>query len=205
MGLSYLKKLILSEHVYTYMNNEELMLLAQQDNIEAFELLYERLKNPLFSYIRNNVHNENDAIDIAQEVFIKIYKNRKMYRSEYKVSTWIWRIARNTTIDHLRKNDPLKWPVYNDEAKDKVIDTLPNSDLPLDEIVNLRIEQEILNKCFNKLNENYKEAINLSVFGDHSYEEMAELMGKTISSIKALINKGKRSLKICIEKSMEQK
>lgn len=202
MKFAFFKKLIAPDHVYQGKTSEELMVLTQEDDIQAYEVLYERLKNSLYNYVRNTVSTDHEAMELVQDTFVKVYKNRKMYRTEYKVSTWIWTLARNTTIDLLRKKDPLKFSDSEDRNEGQLLNSVPDEGDSMDELLDGKIKKEILLKCFEELNPNYREALNLRIFSENSYDEISEIMDKTVSSIKALINKGKSALKKCVENCM---
>jgi RNA polymerase sigma-70 factor (ECF subfamily) len=178
------------------------MVLVQSGDIQAYEVLYERLKISLYNYVRNSVGTDNEAMELVQDTFVKVYKNRMMYRTEYKVSTWIWTLARNNTIDLLRKKDPLKFSESEDLNEGQLLDSVADNAESLDDMLDGKIKKEILLKCFEGLNPNHKEALNLRIFSESSYDEIAEIMNKTVSSVKALLNKGKKALKICVEKCM---
>lgn len=202
MNFAFFKKLIAPDHVYQKKTSEELMVLVQSGDIQAYEVLYERLKISLYNYVRNSVSTDNEAMELVQDTFVKVYKNRMMYRTEYKVSTWIWTMARNNTIDLLRKKDPLKFSDSEDLNEGQILDSVADSGESMDDLLDGKIKREILLKCFEELNPNYREALNLRIFSENSYDEIAEIMDKTVSSVKALLNKGKSALKVCVEKCM---
>jgi len=202
MNFAFFKKLIAPDHVYQKKTSEELMVLVQSGDIQAYEVLYERLKISLYNYVRNSVTTDNVAMELVQDTFVKVYKNRMMYRTEYKVSTWIWTMARNATIDMLRKKDPLKFSDSEDKNEGQILDSVADSGESMDDLLDGKIKKEILLKCFEGLSPNYREALSLRIFNENSYDEISEVMDKTVSSIKALINKGKAALKVCVEKCM---
>ncbi len=82
----------------------ELVTRAIAGRDESFEELVRRYQRPLVSYVYRMTGNYESALDLTQEVFIKVYGSLARYRPEYKFSTWIYRIAHNTAIDHLRRH-----------------------------------------------------------------------------------------------------
>ncbi|WP_081653325.1 RNA polymerase sigma factor [Bacteriovorax sp. DB6_IX] len=181
--------------VYEGMENEELMLLVQSGDIKAFEFLYERLKVSLYNYIRHCGVSEQQGIELVQDVMFKAYEKRMLYRSEYKLTTWIWTIARNQTIDLLRKRDPLKF------AETEEVE-ISSGESEMEVLIDDKIERAVLEKCFKNLLPQYSEALSLRVYSEMSYEEIAEVMNKSLSSVKALINKAKKALRDCVNECM---
>jgi RNA polymerase sigma-70 factor (ECF subfamily) len=81
----------------------ELVVRSIAGREDSFEELVRRYQRPLVAYVYRMVGNYDAALDLTQEVFIKVYNSLHRYRSEYKFSTWIYRIAHNVAIDHLRR------------------------------------------------------------------------------------------------------
>src|SRR5687768_18357894 len=81
----------------------ELITRALAGREESFEELVRRYQRPIVAYVYRMVGDYDAALDLAQEVFIKVYNSLGRYRPEYKFSTWIYRIAHNAAIDHLRR------------------------------------------------------------------------------------------------------
>ena len=82
----------------------ELVLRAIGGREDGFEELVRRYQRPIVAYVYRMVGNYDSALDLTQEVFIKVYNSLTRYRPEYKFSTWIYRIAHNSAIDHLRRS-----------------------------------------------------------------------------------------------------
>src|SRR5258705_9461633 len=82
----------------------QLVLTAVSGREAAFEELVRRYQRPIASYVYRMVGDYDAALDLTQEVFIKVYNSLARYRSEFKFSTWIYKIAHNTAIDHLRRH-----------------------------------------------------------------------------------------------------
>src|SRR6185295_1030411 len=82
----------------------ELVLTAVSGREAAFEELVRRYQRPIASYVYRMVGDYDAALDLTQEVFIKVYNSLSRYRSEFKFSTWIYKIAHNAAIDHLRRH-----------------------------------------------------------------------------------------------------
>src|SRR5947208_16196216 len=81
----------------------ELVVSALSSRAACFEELVRRYQRPIAAYVYRMVGNYDAALDLTQEVFIKVYNSLSRYRSEFKFSTWIYKIAHNAAIDHLRR------------------------------------------------------------------------------------------------------
>src|SRR6478736_9526135 len=82
----------------------ELIVNAVAGRTDGFEELVRRYQRPITSYVYRMLGDHESALDVTQEVFIKVYNSLHKYSSEYKFSTWLYRIAHNAAIDHMRRN-----------------------------------------------------------------------------------------------------
>lgn len=177
----------------TKMTNEQYLLAAQKGDIKSFELLYEEIKHGLYAYIFNLVRHEADAIELFQETMEKVYRNIKMYRADYKASTWIWTIARNNCYDYFRKN---KVSFKNIDEHFEQFEMQEESDYFAEDRKNLRLAIE-------KLNPSYRDVIALRIFNEYDYAEIAEVLGVSVPSVKGLIFKAKKKLKEILTEEFE--
>ena len=87
------------------MTDEELMLAYIEGDVEAFEALYERHKKRIFGFLIARLKDRSEAEDVFQSVFVKFHRSRDKYRQEIPFLPWLFTLARNTLIDHVRKRD----------------------------------------------------------------------------------------------------
>jgi len=85
------------------LSDEELMLLFQRDVLPAFDILVERFQNPLMNYIFRFVGSKDDAADVLQETFLRVYRKKHLYKTIARFSTWVYTIAGNVAKSELRK------------------------------------------------------------------------------------------------------
>ena len=85
--------------------DSDLVVRAIAGREDGFEELVRRYQRPIAAYVYRMVGDYDSALDLTQEVFIKVYNSLARYRAEYKFSTWIYRIAHNSAIDHLRRHN----------------------------------------------------------------------------------------------------
>src|SRR5436190_9388566 len=88
----------------TAVSDRELVATAVRGVEGSFEELVRRYQRPISAYVYRMVGNYESALDLTQEIFIKVYNSLRRYRSEFKFSTWIYKIAHNSAVDHLRRS-----------------------------------------------------------------------------------------------------
>ena len=157
----------------------------------SFEELVNRYKNLVYSIILRQTNNRDEAADLAQDIFLKVYKNLGRYTPEFKFSTWIMRITSNHIIDQHRKKkmDTVSYEVYTSEGGS--VGTSVSS-----EVIYLKHEQtERLQKILTGLPEQYRTPIIL--FHEHglSYQDISDKINEPVSKIKNRIFRGRKMLK----------
>ncbi len=155
---------------------------------ECFEVLISRYKNLVYSVILKMVNDKEEINDLAQEVFIKIYKNLDKYSSEFKVSTWVIRITTNHIIDYRRKKKCETVSIEN-----VVLDASINES-PENEYIK-KEENKNINKLIGELPEMYKVPIVLYHQKGLTYQEIADVTNQSLSKVKNRIFRGRKMLK----------
>ncbi len=164
---------------------DEELLLSSLSNESAFSLLVERWWKKIYSFIFFKIGSGDEAKELTQEVFLKVYLNIENFNPSYKFSTWIYKIAQNLSIDFLRK-------------KHMVITELTNQSLitkktPLTEIIVEEKNKEIWD-AIEKLPEDLKEIILLRHQEELSYEEISEILNLKLGTVKNRIFKARKLL-----------
>jgi len=171
--------------------DEQLVVLALKDQ-EYYLCLMKRYEDKLFNYILkiSNISKE-EAEDILQEVFIKVYQNLNDYDSNSKFSSWIYRIAHNATISAFRKKDvrPQSVPWDNEE----LINILKSTSNIEKDIIRQLTYKHILN-IIDRLPFKYKEVLILKFAENKDYREISDILRKPMGTIATLINRAKKSL-----------
>ena len=169
----------------------------QSGDKRAFRELVEATQDHVYNTCFSFVKNKEDAEDIAQQVFIEVLRNVHKFRGDAKLSTWMYRIAVNRSLNHLKsvkrhhKVQSLDEMVENKRMKD-IPSTEDNLQDPEDEHTQ---RLEVLQKTIESLPENQKIAITLNNFENLSYQEVADVMGISLSAVTALINRAKVNLR----------
>lgn len=183
-------------------SDEKLMEYVQRGNQKAFSKIYEKYKQRIFGFIMNMVNDKNIAQDLSHDVFLKVMRKADQYSQEYKFSTWIFSIARNTTLDYFKKKSEITFGLDTEENQnwiDQAID--PHQDVEMQAIQ--RAEKDIVRKCLQSLKAEHKDVLLMRIYSELNYEEIAQTMGKSLSSIKSLINRAKAALDQCVMSCME--
>ena len=158
---------------------------------ECFTELVNRYKNLVYSIVLRQTRNHDEANDIAQDVFFKVYKNLTSYTPEFKFSTWIMRITSNHIIDQHRKKrlETISLESYTEEGG--VVGSVHS---PETEYLS-REQSDRINKIVSGLPDMYKVPVVLFHHHGLSYQEISDKIGEPVSKIKNRIFRGRRLLK----------
>ena len=178
------------------LSDEELILEFQNHNTErAFEILVQRYKNPLTNFVFRYLGDYESCVDVVQETMIKVYRYKDTYQSIAKFSTWIYTIAGNLAKTELQRRKRRTILSINAFGKDNDENyEIPDESYRPDTITDSGIKDEIIQKAFMKVSESYRKAVILRDIQELSYEEIAEIMGITVGTVKSRINRGRAQL-----------
>jgi len=180
-------------------NDAELVALSLK-NREIYGFLIQRYQDKLRRYILRIAGGvQNDADDILQDVFIKVYKNLNDYDPKLKFSSWIYRITHNETISFLRKinRKPTTYNFEIDAVKVKTIE----EDLTLDQkLDNAKVKENLL-KIINNLDKKHQEVVMLRYVEDKDYQEISDILKKPQGTVATLLRQAKFQLKEEITKN----
>jgi len=162
----------------------ELIAKAISGREDGFEELVRRYQRPITNYVFRMLNDYDSSLDVTQEVFIKVYNSLERYSSEYKFSTWLYRIAHNAAIDFIRRRSPNQQSIET-ENKDGAYQLQIESPNPTPEQERerseWRTEIEAVVKCLPSV---YRELILLRHAQDLSYDEIAEITNLPLGTVK---------------------
>jgi RNA polymerase sigma-70 factor (ECF subfamily) len=162
----------------------ELIAKAISGREDGFEELVRRYQRPITNYVFRMLNDYDASLDVTQEVFIKVYNSLSRYSSEYKFSTWLYRIAHNAAIDYIRRRSPNEQSIET-ESKDGAYQLQIESPNPSPEQERerseWRTEIEAVVKCLPAV---YRELILLRHAQDLSYDEIAEITNLPLGTVK---------------------
>ena len=180
----------------TDMPDEALVKLATEQNQAAFIILYTRYNAGVKSHISRYVSQKEDVEDICLESFQKAFSQLTSYNPEYKFSTWIYRIARNTAFDHLSRHDRERTNMPTTSINDELVElkelpaTMHN---PEEDIINQQEYDKWLNNI-EKLKEDYRTVARMNLIENFGYKEIAEALDMPINTVKTKIRRAKAML-----------
>lgn len=165
------------------LNDKELVESYKNGNVASFELLVERHQNKVFSYILMLVKDRQLADDIFQDTFLKIIRTIKAgaYKEEGKFIQFAMRIAHNLVIDHFRKSNRL--PMADSVNKDyDIIDNVKYTDPSIEDSIITEQVYEDLRKMIEFLPEEQKEVLNMRMYADMSFKDIADATNVSINT-----------------------
>lgn len=168
------------------MEHNDQLLIAQilDGNDEAYRELIDRYKNGLYYHCFQFVRDEDEAEDLAQQAFIEAFVHLDSYDSHYKFSTWLYKIATNLALMHIRKR---RNALLGEEELDQVMSNLPGTE-------ELALQRE-LHEAVDRLPLRYRTVVSMHYWQGKSYAEIASSMGTSVGSIKGWMSRAKRQLK----------
>ena len=162
--------------VLSAMNDEDLMSQFQMGTVEAFDILVSRYHDPLTNYIYRFLGDMKECEDLLQETFLRVYRNRHSYRRLAKVSTWLYTIAGN-----LARSEE-----YEVEIPDETF-------LP-DKHAASTIQDKYIQEALAQIPEEFREVVVLRDVQQLAYEEIADITGLPMGTVKSRINRGRTKL-----------
>ena len=178
-------------------DDDKLIEGALRGDQKAFKELVIRHKTSVYHIVLRIVRDRELANDLVQETFMKAFSSLKTYRSEYRFSTWLYKIAANSSIDHLRKRRiqalSLDNPIRTEEGQ-VAIDVPDYSNIPEEQMV--RREQAIsINEAIDALPDKYRRVIVARHQEEKSYEDIARELSVPVGTVKARIFRARELLK----------
>ncbi|MBD8069635.1 sigma-70 family RNA polymerase sigma factor [Bacillus sp. PS06] len=172
------------------MEDEKLIEKAIAGNEQAFRFLIEKYRNYLYKVVYSVVRNENDAEDVTQEAFIKIYYALPKYQHQ-GFKTWMTRIAMNTAIDLKRKHARQKESVVEQDALSVMAESEEDVVVPL-----LRKEQsEVVRNRINELPDNYREVIQAYYLTEKNYKQIAQEQQVAVKTVEVKLHRARKWMK----------
>ncbi len=176
--------------------DSELVRQIQSGEAAAFDELMWRYKRPVVNFIFRMLGNAQDADDVAQDVFVRVYQNLDTYRPETKFSTWLFALARNAAIDRIR---------WRSRHRTESIESAPEIVSPSGtaEAVDAREMGDQIAAAIAKLPEEQKTAIVLSEYHGLSYAEIAGVMRCSEKSVESRLYRARQTLRTALHHLLE--
>ena len=184
---------------FSLLNDAEVMLELKAGNIDAFDVLLGKYRKPIVHFMFRMVHNQAVAEELAQEVFLRVYRSRETYRAEARFSTWLYRIATNLGVNHARdtRHERSASTVYLD-AVDAETGTTPDvaDDTPTIEADLLQKERmNAIRQHVMALPERQKTAVLMHKYEGMDYKQIGEVLKLSESATKSLLFRAYQTLR----------
>ena len=179
-------------------NQEEFIENLRSGNQAAFSLLIDDYQQKVFHTCISFVPNKEDAEDIAQEVFLEVYKSIGKFKGNSKLSTWIYKICTNKCLEFIRKKNAKKRLVF--------MQRILGNEIPLDKtnfftefnhpgiLLEHKEQSETIYLAINTLPESQKTVFTLAKLDGKTYQEIVEITGKSMSSVESIMFRAKKNL-----------
>ncbi|HET6350246.1 MAG TPA: sigma-70 family RNA polymerase sigma factor [Candidatus Krumholzibacteria bacterium] len=173
------------------------------DELPSFDVLYERYGSRVLNVVHRMTGNEEVSRDLAQEVWLRVYRNLDRFEARADVFTWIYRIAVNLTLNHLKREKRRRWvdlldrsvgEVFSDESPEPVASSLPPAAARQDRAMEDEQRARHLWEAIQALDPMYRVPIVLFHYEEQSYQEIADSMGLSMAAVQARIFRGRKQL-----------
>lgn len=168
-----------------------IVAMAAARDVAAFEQILSAFEQPIFRYVQRFVRQRQDAEDLTQEIFIKVYRHLSQFDQEKKFSVWLYAIATNTVYDWLRKKKRSQELLILDEEGVETIDTEQT-------YLSIEVHHDVT-QALEKLQPIYKTALLLFYNDGFRYEEIADILHLPLNTVKTYLYRGKQQLKKILE------
>ncbi|MCH8547348.1 MAG: sigma-70 family RNA polymerase sigma factor [Balneolaceae bacterium] len=178
------------------MSDEDVMEQLQNGVTEAFNVIVSRYQDRLHNFLYRYTHNHEDCEDLVQETFLRVYRSRQSYERIAKLSTWMYTIALNLAKSMYKKKQRMSLiSIHADDSDpdDRAMEITDTVKLQ-DETLHLKMSVNELEKALMQLNDDFREAVVLRDIQQLTYEEIAEITGTAMGTVKSRINRGRQQL-----------
>ncbi|KAA0224203.1 sigma-70 family RNA polymerase sigma factor [bacterium] len=185
--------------------DEDLIERFQQGELAAYEEIVRRYKDQLLNFVFRFLNNQEEAEDVVQETFLRVYRNRFAYTRVAKFSTWIYTIAGNLARTELRRRKRRRFFSLSDmglEDRDyEISDEVFNPETHVDSTLG----EEIIQREISKLSPKFREVIILRDVQELSYEEISKIIRVPIGTVKSRVNRARLRLQNRLKKILDQR
>jgi RNA polymerase sigma-70 factor (ECF subfamily) len=161
----------------------------------AFESLFEKHKIRVFNTVYRMVHNFNDAQDILQNVFIKVFNNVRDFNSQSQFSTWLYKIAINESLNFIKANKKHRDTLGSERQLENVSPQATPGVFPLEERLENREMVEIIRRILEKMEEQRKSVFALFYFSELNLSEICQALGLPMGTVKSKLSRAKSEIK----------
>lgn len=187
-----------------FVSDEDLMMDCKKGDMSAFELIVRRYQDAIINYIHFTISDYHRAEDLAQETFLRVFKNVNRYEPKASFKSWLYTIATNLSRNEIRNRSRRK-TYYLEDLVDENEDVyhseyMVDTRLQPDILYEKKERQQIIKKAIKLLPENQSVALTLVTYQELSYEEISEILDCSVGAVKSLIHRARQNMKDILNK-----
>lgn len=182
-------------------NDDQLITAIISGNTNAYGQLVDRYKDMVFTLALRMLKHREEAEEVAQDAFIKVYKSLHKFKGDSKFSTWIYKVTYNTCLDRIKKNKKHLNDVAIDEYTEHKLETVDNA---LEGMIKAE-KSALIKECINKLPSESAYLLTMYYFEELSLEEISDVVGITANTIKVKLFRARKKLTIILEEYLQPK
>ncbi|WP_111683763.1 RNA polymerase sigma factor [Winogradskyella tangerina] len=181
--------------------NDDTILINAINNgdTKAYAQIVDRYKDLVYTLALRMLKHREEAEEVAQDTFIKVFKSLHKFKGDSKFSTWIYKVAYNTCLDTIKKNKKHLNNVAIDEYTFNKLETIDNA---LDHIINEE-KRDLIKKCINKLPEDSSALLTLFYFEELSLEEISKIINVEANTVKVKLFRARKKLAVILEQYLQ--
>jgi RNA polymerase sigma-70 factor (ECF subfamily) len=178
----------------------DLMLRVRDGDAASFEVLLRRYRLPLVSYFRRMVRDQGLAEDLAQEVFLRVYKSRERYQPDARFTTWLYRIATNLALNAIRdRRDEVSGSTGDDDDGGTILERFVDPQPTVEQRLVQRDRELLIRQAVEGLPENQRVAVILHKYQEVDYRQIAAILSVSESAVKSLLFRAYEALRLRLE------
>lgn len=180
------------------MDEAQLIKGIQQGDRKSFQTLVETYQRMVVNTCLGIVHNQADAEDLAQDVFLEIFRTAEKFRGDAKISTWLYRIATNRSLNQIRNNKRKRFFQSIEDTftggRNRSSEISENRGDQPDQNMADQQRSDLLHRAIDRLPEKQRIAFTLNKYEELPYQQIAEIMEISLASVESLIHRAKKNL-----------
>ena len=176
------------------LSDNELIQIIRKEDGERYAEIIKRYDGKLFAYLYKLVNSREEARDILQNVFIKAFRNLKNYDTKRKFSSWIYRIAHNEGVNYIKRKSLKKFIPWESALASKDQLDMSTSKEDMEKVWERKENKKEMDEALKKLPLKYRQVIELRYYQDKSYEEISQILKKSVNTVGTLISRAKKKL-----------
>jgi RNA polymerase sigma factor (sigma-70 family) len=181
------------------LNDQHYIHLIIEGDSNAFAVLVDRYKNMVFSLALKMVRNREEAEEVAQDTFIKIFKSITQFKGDSKFSTWIYKVTYNTCLDRIKKNNRFQTTVPIDDFSENQIKTMETVLDAIDE----RERNKMIQECIQLLPNEDAFLLTLFYFEEQTLEEISKVIDSNVNNVKVKLFRSRKKLATILKLKLE--